>query len=202
MFCPNCGKKLIEDARFCDNCGREIAQQEIDAVNEMRVQEEKEPNPVQEPSAPKDEFFVPPPPQPQPVERVCPYCKSTVKNTDAYCPVCKSFMSATPYAPVQAPKKKNVVALVGFILSLLSLFIPETLLWLALPVGVASLVLGIVGVVQVNAGKGKGKGLAITAIVLGALTVIGCLGYLADPTLYDSIYGEGGFEDMVKIFLK
>lgn len=200
MFCPNCGKKLIEDARFCDNCGREIAQQEIDAVNAMGAQEQKETNSVQEP-APKDEFFVPPP-KSQPADRVCPYCKSLVKNTDIYCPVCKSFMAPTQYAPTQAPKKKNVLALVGFILSLISLFIPETLLWLALPVGVASLVLGIVGVVQVNAGKGKGKGFAITAIVIGALTVIGCLGYLADPTLYDSFYGEGGFEDMVKMFLQ
>ena len=127
MFCPNCGKKLIEDARFCDNCGREISQQQIDAVNAMRAQQaqnetqpeaaEEKPAAAQTPevAAPypsKEEFFVPPP-QPKPAGRVCPYCKSAVKNTDVYCPVCKSFMAATQYPPVQTPKKKNVVALVG-----------------------------------------------------------------------------------------
>ena len=56
MFCPNCGKKLIEDARFCDNCGREISQREIDALHELKERQAQ----VAEPQT-KEEFFTPPP---------------------------------------------------------------------------------------------------------------------------------------------
>lgn len=198
MFCPNCGKELLEDARFCASCGREISQQEIDTLKLMKERQAVDTQTGQ----PKEEFFEET--AKEPVERICPYCRSQVKSTDVYCPVCKSYLDqkkgTVPVA--KAPKKDNMPSLIGFILSMIAFFMPEGLIWLELVIGVASLVLGIIGVRQIGSGKGKGKGFAITAIVIGSLTIIGSLGFLADPTIYESWYGDGGFEDMVGMFLK
>ena len=101
---------------------------------------------------------------------------------------------------MKVPKKDNVVALVGFILSMIALFMPEGLIWIELAVGIASLTLGVIGLVQVNGGKGKGKGFAIAAIVIGTLAVIGGLEVFAQfgsmPNGSGSVVG-----DMVKAFL-
>ena len=188
MFCPNCGKKLIEDARFCDNCGREISQREIDALHELKERQAQ----AAEPQT-KEEFFTPPPEvkteEKQEQERSCPYCKSKVKSTDVYCPVCKSYL-AKGGAPTKVPKKDNIPALVGFILSLISFFMPETLPVLGILTGIASLVLGIIGLAQVGAGKGKGKGFAIAAIVFGVLTVVGCLEVIAELSMFPESSGD------------
>ncbi len=198
MFCPNCGKKLIEDARFCDNCGREISQREIDALHELKERQSQ----VAEPQA-KEEFFTPPPEakteETQEQDRICPYCKSKVKSTAVYCPVCKSYL-AKGGAPVKEPKKDNVPALVGFILSLISFFMPEGLIWLELAMGVAALVLGIIGLVQVNGGKGRGKGFAIAAIVFGTLALLNGFEVLSQITPMPNISGSV-VDDMVKAFL-
>ena len=193
MFCPNCGKELLEDARFCVSCGREISQQEIDTLKLMKERQAVDTQTEQ----PKEEFFEEP--AKEPVERICPYCRSKVKSTDVYCPVCKSYLDqkkgTVPVAKV--PKKDNVVALVGFILSMIALFMPEGLIWIELAVGIASLTLGVIGLVQVNGGKGKGKGFAIAAIVIGTLAVIGGLEVFAQfgsmPNGSGSVVG-----DMVK----
>ena len=74
MFCPNCGKKLLEDARFCVSCGREISQQEIDTLKLMKERQAVDTQTEQ----PKEEFFEEP--TKEPVERICPYCHSKVKG--------------------------------------------------------------------------------------------------------------------------
>lgn len=192
MFCPNCGKELLEDARFCVSCGREISQQEIDTLKLMKERQAVDTQTGQ----PKEEFFEEP--AKESVERICPYCRSKVKSTDVYCPVCKSYLDQKKgTVPVKVPKKDNVVALVGFILSMIALFMPEGLIWIELAVGIASLTLGVIGLVQVNGGKGKGKGFAIAAIVIGTLAVIGGLEVFAQfgsmPNGSGSVVG-----DMVK----
>ena len=201
MYCPKCGKKLEDGATVCDACQYPLPAVQVESAQAMQAQaaEEKKEEPR------SDEFFEAPPVRPatpQGPKSFCPYCGSEAPYGANFCPVCRSSLTGTQTPPPPPPKpvkKTNVVALVGFIISLISLFIPETLLWLALAAGVASLVLGIIGVKQVGSGKGKGKGFAVTAIVLGSITIVGCLGYLADPTLYE--YGSE-FGDMVGKLLK
>ena len=62
-----------------------------------------------------------------------------------------------------ANQKTNVVSLVGFILSLM-FFIPFS--------GVASFILGIIGMNQISERKEAGKGFAVTAIVIGSLSLL------------------------------
>lgn len=193
MFCPNCGKELLEDARFCVSCGREISQQEIDTLKLMKERQAVDTQAAQ----PKEEFFEEP--AKEPVERICPYCRSKVKSTDVYCPVCKSYLDQKKgTVPVsKAPKKDNMPSLIGFILSMIAFFMPEGLIWLELVIGVASLVLGLIGLVQVNGGKGKGKGFAIAAIVFGMLALLNGFEFLSQiapmPKGSGSVVG-----DMVK----
>lgn len=57
-------------------------------------------------------------------------------------------------------KKINTLAIIAFVLSLL-FFIPLT--------GIAGFIVGIISVGQINQSGERGRGMAITAIVLGAL---------------------------------
>lgn len=61
-------------------------------------------------------------------------------------------------------KELNVLGLISMIISLVGLFI------FGIPCGVASLILGIIGIV--TAGETKGKGMAITGTVIGAIDVV------------------------------
>lgn len=63
--------------------------------------------------------------------------------------------------------KLNVCGLISMILGIIGLFIFP--LWF----GIASMVLGIIGVA--TAGIEKGKGMAITGIVLGAVSIVWAL---------------------------
>lgn len=72
------------------------------------------------------------------------------------------------------PSTTNALAITGFVLAVLGLlgcWIPGVNFF-AVVLGVAGLVLGIVGLLQVKKGK-SGKGLALSAIVVGALAVVG-----------------------------
>ncbi len=88
---------------------------------------------------------------------ICPHCGCTIKQT-------------TETNPQQKMRKINVLCLVGFILSLVSLFIS---LYCTIPI--AALVLSIVGVVQASK-RGDGlRGLGIAGIVLSGISVILCI---------------------------
>lgn len=65
----------------------------------------------------------------------------------------------------------NTMALVGFILSMSSFLIVIT----ALP----GLIVSVIGLKQINEGRGEGKGLAIAGIVIGALYTFLTLIYIA-----------------------
>ena len=77
--------------------------------------------------------------------------------------------------PVQNPqanvatKKITVPGLVGFILSLVGL------LFFGIPLGITSVILGIVGMVKFDANTQKGKGFAIASIIIGALDIVGAI---------------------------
>ena len=70
-----------------------------------------------------------------------------------------------------APSEINKMALIGFILSMSSFLIVIT----ALP----GLIVSVIGLKQINEGRGEGKGLAIAGIVIGALYTLVLLFYVA-----------------------
>lgn len=61
-------------------------------------------------------------------------------------------------------KELNVLGLISMIIAIIGLFI------FGIPCGVASLILGIIGIA--TAGDTKGKGMAITGTVLGAFDLL------------------------------
>ena len=61
-------------------------------------------------------------------------------------------------------KELNVLGLISMIIAIIGLFI------FGIPCGVASLILGIVGIA--TAGETKGKGMAIAGTVVGAIDLV------------------------------
>ena len=74
-------------------------------------------------------------------------------------------------------KKMNIFALVGFIVSLITLLLNSFLGIAGIIIGVLSFVSSIVGVIQCNKNRAasKGRGLGIAGIVLGAFSVLSAL---------------------------
>ncbi len=69
------------------------------------------------------------------------------------------------YAPGQVPRQSNGIGIAGFVVSLVSVFLPLIFGFIG---GVVGLVLSIVGASRPN----RPKGLAIAGIVLGVLAII------------------------------
>ena len=91
----------------------------------------------------------------------CTNCGNAVNGTQS-----QSQMAYQTQRPV-TEQKLNVMALVGFILGCVSLFLN---FWGI--VGILALVFSIVGLTQINNTGGKGKGFAVTGIILGAIGVV------------------------------
>ncbi len=72
----------------------------------------------------------------------------------------------TNTATSQEEKKLNTCGLLSFILSLVGLFI------IAIPLGIASIILGIVGIVKFDKEKQKCKWMGIAGLCVGAFDVI------------------------------
>ena len=64
-------------------------------------------------------------------------------------------------------KELNVLGLISMIIALICLFV------FGIPCGVASLILGIIGIA--TAGDTKGKGMAITGTIIGAIDLVAVL---------------------------
>lgn len=64
-------------------------------------------------------------------------------------------------------KELNVLGLISMIIALVGLFI------FGIPCGIASLILGIIGIV--TAGETKGKGMAIAGTVVGTVDLVAVL---------------------------
>lgn len=92
MFCPNCGTKTPDDARFCPDCGTEFEPYKFETTPEAAPA----PQPVQQPT-------VQPAPQPAPAIPVAPSVQQ-------------------PLAPVVAipAQKTNVMCIVAFICGLVT----------------------------------------------------------------------------------
>ena len=67
-------------------------------------------------------------------------------------------------------KELNILGLISMIIALIGLFI------FGIPCGVASLILGIIGIA--TAGDTKGKGMAITGTIIGAIDLVAVLWFV------------------------
>ena len=113
----------------------------------------------------------------------CHTCGKELNDNDTFCPHCGSAVTtnpkpvdtthATPTYMPQTPnvppvvRKINVLCLVGFILSLVSLFIS---LYCTIPI--AAFILSIVGVVQASKRGDSLRGLGIAGIVISGISVV------------------------------
>ncbi|MCB7137899.1 hypothetical protein [Cellulosimicrobium marinum] len=85
------------------------------------------------------------------------------------------YAGYSTYAP-PAPTTTNTLAIVGFVLAVvgvLGCWVPGFNVFAAL-LALTGVILGIVGLVQVKSGK-SGKGFAISAIIVGALAILGTI---------------------------
>ena len=76
-------------------------------------------------------------------------------------------------------KQLNICALLSFIFSLVGLFV------FGFPLGIAAIILGIIGIVKFDKEKQKFKWMAIVGLVLGAVDIIAIL--LSVVALYSII---------------
>jgi len=141
--CSACGSASDQSARFCTECGKPLAGEAAAA-----------------PGFPAPSV-VPPPARPQPP------VYSAAAGHGRPSPGYGGGAAARKEAPALIPYH-NQPALIGYYLSVFSL-IP----CLGLPLGIAAVVLGVLGLRKQRRDPGvKGKGHAWTAIVLGGSTTL------------------------------
>ena len=104
----------------------------------------------------------------------CCNCGKEVEKDVKFCPHCgaNQYQNVTIVPPQQTipvpqEKKLNVFALVGFILSLVSLFLSIYGI-----VSVSATIFSTIGYIQINENNEKGKGFAITGIILGSISLL------------------------------
>lgn len=105
--------------------------------------------------------------------KYCTHCGAELLDEAVLCPKCGCWVNSVATSPTTEIKeelKTNVCALIGFILSLVSICMIVNLFGL---LSVAGLVLSIVGLVQIcKRGNQKGKRRAIAGIVVSAIFLI------------------------------
>lgn len=95
--------------------------------------------------------------------KFCTHCGAEILDEAAICTKCGCPVDSTTANTTSKPKL-NVLALVGFILSLGSLI----LYYFGILTAIAGIICSIVGLVQVNRRGERGKGFAIAGISVGA----------------------------------
>ncbi|MBR5192322.1 MAG: DUF4190 domain-containing protein [Clostridia bacterium] len=100
----------------------------------------------------------------------CKVCGKEINDQAVICPNCGCAVSNSPtQQPTEEKKQKvNILAIVGFVLSLASLLLA---LWGT--VAIAGLVCSIIGLVQIKNSEQGGRGLAIAGICVS----VGSLAY-------------------------
>lgn len=170
MNCSQCGNELDQGAAFCGNCGAQIAAQPAPSVSQPPVTQPPvapQPPQFQQPS-PQPAYSAPiiasaaqpqPPLPPQPVMPIAPQPAAVVAASVAQP---QSVNTVPAYAvPHGNSSAKPIVGLVIGILAPLLCLIP-----------IVGFVLGIVAIVLGSLSLKLKKGMAIAAIVLGAIGVV------------------------------
>lgn len=101
----------------------------------------------------------------------CPKCGTPAAPDTKFCPKCGTAVQPDPiiYSPYPPaiPQRYNVFCILGFVVSLISQLIN---LWGL--IGIAGIVLSIVGLSGSQQKNEKGRGLAIAGIVFGVFSVL------------------------------
>ena len=150
-YCRYCGNKLNDDDRFCTACGGKCEDNSEVKVETVNATIEESPY----------------------VE--CKICGARVDRGEYSCPVCGAPLSNNTkntntnsgynnYRP--ASNEKSKMATAGMILGIIGACLISLLL------SVLGLIFGIIGLTQVNSGKGTNKGQALAGIILGAVGIV------------------------------
>lgn len=98
----------------------------------------------------------------------CSKCGKEMSDDTQFCPYCgQSTAGASESAKSQNEEKYNVCAIVGFILSLVSLFISIYGM-----VNVAAVIVSAIGLIQTKERGESGSSLAIAGIIIGSLAFL------------------------------
>lgn len=111
----------------------------------------------------------------------CMNCGKEIPDSTAFCIHCGAAQSGGAAHPApatlrqEAPAANNTMAIIGFVVSIISLLIN---FWGI--VGIAATVLSVLGLMGCKQKNQKGKGLAIAGIVIGGISIIwGAISLLA-----------------------
>lgn len=168
--CSNCGFENKETSNYCENCGTKL-EENIGVVNDIKEQNVEES--VNQNINVKTEELVT-------KEVVNNNSENVINNDNVIQNNTVNNNQAQQTSANQIVKEdKNVIGLIGFILSLISLIL------CCGSFSLISLILSIVGVVESKKVNGKNKGLSIAGIVLSSiglllLIILYSIGLLAD----------------------
>ncbi len=174
-FCPNCGNRVEDGDAFCCMCGYRLQSEETPVAAEPVCEEPPVLNvPIKETDGTSG----------QP-EKICRMCGCKIPAVATVCPVCQqpTGTSVQPQArPVVTEKKKpfNILALIGFILAMLSvascfsfslLGMEEADVSINAVACIPGLILGILGLKKSKQMGGTGRGFALAAIIASAVVL-------------------------------
>lgn len=87
----------------------------------------------------------------------CPNCGNEIRDTAYFCPYCGEAIGFGSYHPVQR-RKKNVIAIVGFILSFF--------------ISIAGLICSIIGLKKSEELDGRGAGFALAGVSISLVWMV------------------------------
>lgn len=111
--------------------------------------------------------------------KYCAHCGAELVDEAVICTKCGCWTNDNGQ-PIETSKPKlNVLALIGFILSLVSILVmvfavgladeSDSAIFIGLPFAIAGLVCSIIGLIKLKRNKQRGMGFAIAGIVVGAI---------------------------------
>ena len=110
----------------------------------------------------------------------CIKCGKQLEEGTSFCPSCGTSQESIATPPVsnsyqpQESASTNTMAIVGFVVSIISLLIN---FWGI--IGIAATILSVLGYINSSKNGQKGKGLALAGIIIGAISILwGCIALL------------------------
>ena len=102
----------------------------------------------------------------------CKHCGNIINDETKFCPNCggkqmEKNSTVEPPMPVENKPSSNAFAIVGFVISLISLLLN----FLGL-VGIAAVIVSVLGLIKVDAYNGHGKSMSIVGIVIGGISIL------------------------------